>query len=376
MNTPRLASIVIDNYNYARFLGDAIDSALAQTYSKTEVIVVDDGSTDYSRSVIEHYGDRVIPVFKENGGQGSAFNAGFDASRGDVIVFLDSDDLLLPSALERAMPFFEDPGVVKVHWPLWLVDEGARHTGRMYPGPNLADGDLRELVFNFGPTNHLSAPGCGNAWSRSLLERLFPIPEALYVNGCDTYLFEAAPFYGVLRTVPEPQTLYRQHQASDHTAFAPEVKVERELRFYDHYAPLLAEYCRSIGISVDLEVWRSHSWWHRHHRAIHDIATLPAPQRPIAVADDGTWETGPIAGRPRVPFPALNGDYAGIPLDDETAIAEVERVRGQGVAFLVFGWPTFWWLQYFTAFDSYLRTTYHCRLTNERVIVFDLREVA
>src|SRR5437762_9779476 len=111
MSEPRLASIIIDNYNYGRFLRDAIDSALAQTYPHAEVIVVDDGSTDNSREVIASYGDRIKPILKENGGQGSAFNAGFAASSGDVILFLDADDLLVSTAAERAVAYFNDPDV-------------------------------------------------------------------------------------------------------------------------------------------------------------------------------------------------------------------------------------------------------------------------
>src|SRR5215469_1766841 len=79
-----LASIVISSYNYGRFLPDAIDSALGQTYSRTEVIVVDDGSADHSREVIAGYGERVLPLWKDNGGQASALNAGYRASKGEV----------------------------------------------------------------------------------------------------------------------------------------------------------------------------------------------------------------------------------------------------------------------------------------------------
>ena len=89
-----LISIVVINYNYARFLRAAVDSALAQTFPNIEVIAVDDGSTDESRDVIESYGNRISSVFKPNGGQGSAFNAGFAASRGEVVIFLDADDAL------------------------------------------------------------------------------------------------------------------------------------------------------------------------------------------------------------------------------------------------------------------------------------------
>ena len=94
------ASVIINNYNYARFLRAAIDSALSQTYQNCEVVVVDDGSTDNSRDVIESYDRRVKAVYKCNGGQGSALNAGFEASSGDLIIFLDADDVLLPCAVE------------------------------------------------------------------------------------------------------------------------------------------------------------------------------------------------------------------------------------------------------------------------------------
>src|SRR5215468_5551807 len=106
MNECNLASIIISSYNYGRFLKEAIDSALNQTYPNTEVIVVDDGSTDNSREIIASYGDQVIPVLKPNGGQASAFNAGFLLSRGEVVCFLDADDALLPTAIERAVSVF------------------------------------------------------------------------------------------------------------------------------------------------------------------------------------------------------------------------------------------------------------------------------
>ena len=77
-----LVSIIIDNYNYAQFLPKAIDSALAQTYSHIEIIVVDDGSTDNSKEILEDYKERVQVFQKPNGGQASAFAFGLQQSRG------------------------------------------------------------------------------------------------------------------------------------------------------------------------------------------------------------------------------------------------------------------------------------------------------
>ena len=91
IRTLPLISIVIHNFNYGRFLAHCIDSALAQSYPHCEVIVVDDASTDGSRAVLERYADRVRIVYQAaNRGQGGAFNAGFRASRGSIVMFLDA----------------------------------------------------------------------------------------------------------------------------------------------------------------------------------------------------------------------------------------------------------------------------------------------
>src|SRR5262245_56536748 len=115
---PGRATIIINNYNYGRFLADAIDSALSQTYANTEVIVVDDGSTDNSREVAQRFCDRAVVMFKENCGQASAYNAGFAASQSDFVCFLDADDSLEPTTIADSVEAFRDPELVKVEWQL------------------------------------------------------------------------------------------------------------------------------------------------------------------------------------------------------------------------------------------------------------------
>jgi len=97
-------SIILDNYNYADFLPQAVESVLSQTYSNFELIIVDDGSTDGSGQTIEEYARkdaRIKPIFKENGGQASAFNVGVVEAKGDIVCFLDSDDCFAPNKLEE-----------------------------------------------------------------------------------------------------------------------------------------------------------------------------------------------------------------------------------------------------------------------------------
>src|SRR6185503_10394131 len=94
-----LVSIIIPCYNQGRYLGDAIESVLRQSYRRLEIIVVDDGSTDDSSQVARKYSDVKLRR-QENRGFSRARNAGLEASRGDYLVFLDADDRLLPGAIQ------------------------------------------------------------------------------------------------------------------------------------------------------------------------------------------------------------------------------------------------------------------------------------
>jgi len=100
-------SVLVNNYNYGRFLRESVYSVLAQDFQDFELVIVDDGSTDDSREIMRAFTDpRVKCVFKENGGQLSAFNAGVAASRGDIICFLDADDIYQPGYLAAVSRFF------------------------------------------------------------------------------------------------------------------------------------------------------------------------------------------------------------------------------------------------------------------------------
>jgi len=98
--TEPTVSVVIPTYNYARYVGDAIDSALAQTVPPLEVVVVDDGSTDDTLAVLAAYGHRIRVVCQANQGLSAARNTGIRAACGEWVAFLDSDDAFHPRKLE------------------------------------------------------------------------------------------------------------------------------------------------------------------------------------------------------------------------------------------------------------------------------------
>jgi len=99
-------SVVIPCYNQAHFLGEAIESVLSQSYTNFEIVVVDDGSTDNTSEVASRYPDKVRLIRQENKGLSGARNTGIGHSEGEYLVFLDSDDRLLPEALEAGLECF------------------------------------------------------------------------------------------------------------------------------------------------------------------------------------------------------------------------------------------------------------------------------
>ena len=209
-----IISIILNNYNYDRFLNKAITSALEQTYPHTEVIVVDDGSTDDSRKIITSYGNRIVPVLKENGGMSSACNAGFAASRGEIVIFLDADDYLFPYTVERVVAAWE-PDVVKVHYRLQLVDAVGRPLGELYPPrhKSLDSGVVWPALLEKG--QYVTPVTSGNAFCREVLNRVLPVPEAEFGNSADSYLVNAVPFHGRVGSIEEVLGAYRIHGSND-----------------------------------------------------------------------------------------------------------------------------------------------------------------
>ena len=202
-------SIVINNHNYGRYLGAAIDSALRQDYEALEVVVVDDGSTDDSRAVIRRYGDRVTAVFKAQGGQASALNHGSAVARGDVVFFLDADDMLWPQAASTVVRAWT-PDLAKAQFNLRFVDETGRSTGRLFAS-ELFSGDLRADLLD---GVNIYPPTTGNAYARTLLDKLLPIPEQTWSLHADAYLAWLAPFYGSVLSMTDPLGDFRLHGAN------------------------------------------------------------------------------------------------------------------------------------------------------------------
>jgi glycosyltransferase involved in cell wall biosynthesis len=256
-----LFSVIVTNYNYARYLAQCIESALSQDYPKVEIIVVDDGSQDHSRAVIESFGDRVKPVFKANGGTISSLNSGWRQAHGDMILILDADDFLLPGALSVHAKALSDDGVIRSQGYQSIVDESGHPTGRYYPSRRPQDSGLREIVLNFGPSGYFSTATSGNAWSRGFIDQVFPLPEKRTIGG-DALLFDVAPMYGKTVTSETAVSSYRLHreslQSSKASFTAQNISVVVE--GYDFRAMRLQKTAESLGYKVQAARWRARNW--------------------------------------------------------------------------------------------------------------------
>ena len=106
--TQPVISCIIGVYNGERYIGEALDSILAQTYRPLEILVADDGSTDSTSAIVTSYGPKVRYFWQPNAGPGAARNLGLSKAQGEFIAFLDADDLWHPEKLERQLARFQE----------------------------------------------------------------------------------------------------------------------------------------------------------------------------------------------------------------------------------------------------------------------------
>jgi glycosyltransferase involved in cell wall biosynthesis len=201
-------TVLIDTFNYGRFIEEAIESVLSQDFpsDQMEVLVVDDGSTDNTAELVKKYAPRVQYLYKSNGGQGSAFNLGVAKARGEIVAFLDADDYWLPGKLRRVVEEFQkNPGLGMVYHPYLEIDmqSNERRPSKFRP----ISGSLfenEEEFFWYHP------PGTCASFRRKFLEQVLPAPEGLRTQA-DGYIGALIIFVAPILAIPECLATYRFH---------------------------------------------------------------------------------------------------------------------------------------------------------------------
>ena len=221
MNKP-LVSVIIPNYNYANYLREAIDSVLNQTYQNIETIVVDDGSKDNSRDVLESYGKEIKAIFQQNQGVSAARNNGTAESKGDYLAFLDADDVWLSKKIEKQIEkFAEDKELGLVHVGVEEINDKGDFLNERIDG---MEGWVADELLLFRRSVYLG--GCSGMM----------IPRKVFdeIGGFDLQLGTSADWdlcYQVgsrhrFGFVPDILMKYRIHSSNMHSNIAP---MEREM---------------------------------------------------------------------------------------------------------------------------------------------------
>jgi glycosyltransferase involved in cell wall biosynthesis len=208
-----LVSILTANYNYARFIGEAIESAQKQTYTNWEMIICDDGSTDNSCEVVERYmrrDPRIRLVTKQNGGQVSAANAAYRECKGQIVCFLDSDDRYVSEKLEAVVQAFRShPESGFAGHRMSRIDAAGRRLGvvSQYDPPS---GWYGPMLVRYGTTPRGIAIGGGQCLRREISDLIFPVSGGFSWGPDDAIMF-LAPLMTPLTGMPAPLTEYRNH---------------------------------------------------------------------------------------------------------------------------------------------------------------------
>lgn len=225
-------SVIINNFNYARYLPETFESLLIQGDEIAEIIVVDDCSSDASRAIISNHADkhpgRIRAVFQEiNQGQGAAFNTGYAVSRGDLVMFLDADDFMLPGAAAKIRANYE-PGVTVYHYRMRYTNETSVLGDALYPplSQRLADGmEASEALRSAG--RYPATITSGLVFNRWVLDRIMPMDGEAFRYGGDGYVVAAAPLYGPVRSFDTEICAYRLHQRQHTSRREAQAKLAR-----------------------------------------------------------------------------------------------------------------------------------------------------
>ena len=217
-NRPKV-SVLISNYNYDKYIGQAIESVLSQTYENFEVIICDDGSTDNSKQIIAEYcrwDSRIHLIAKENGGQASGFNAAFASGVGELFCFLDSDDLFRPNKLACMVEAHQHApnagfGVHRVQ----RVNKRRRSQGVWPLGSRLPEGWQGERMLKDGGALGYMPPTSGLSLHRTVAERIFPLPESFRICA-DQVIIRFAPLLTSVLRRQEVLAEYRLHDANSY----------------------------------------------------------------------------------------------------------------------------------------------------------------
>lgn len=220
-----LVSVIIPNYNYGNYIQESIESVINQNYQNVEIIVVDDGSTDNSVSIIKKFAKSLTLIQQENSGVSAARNHGMRFAKGDFICFLDSDDSWEPDKISLQISKFIDSEIGVVYSSINICDENLRHLEVLQA---LYKGDVEYLYYKF-PTSAIILLGCSSAMIRSELARSVGEFDTSLHTSADWDYFRRLSKRTIVEFVEEPIVNYRRHISSMSSGSIEKYYLDNEL---------------------------------------------------------------------------------------------------------------------------------------------------
>lgn len=397
-------TVAVPTYNRSDLLRATVESVLAQDYSDLRLLIVDDGSTDDTAAVVASFDDPRIDYFanETNIGVFRNWTVALGMNRSDYFCILPDDDMYLPGFIERSVEALEACpsagfSVARCRYvgidgePLpedvrprrtpvevsgrcidgldWLhhVVEGQSWI-YLWPSTVMMRSTELDAAGPFDP-RHSKLTFDFNLWNRMarrsdvvFLDRELAVMRIHDGQVSAAYRTTSSP--GQVALVAE-----RIEAGLSLLASSRSQRLEYREWLGDRLQQLSSELSQIIA---DQLPGLNLGWEERVHLACREIGRFVEPGRDFVLIDSDQWGLAEVGASRAIPLVERDGRYWGPPVDDATAIHEVERARSAGATHLVLGWPAFWWLDHYEEFRRHVEERFPCVARNSSVIIFDL----
>jgi glycosyltransferase involved in cell wall biosynthesis len=382
-------TVAIPTYNRSQLLKSCLESVLTQDYDDFRIVVLDNSSSDDTATVVRSFADSRITFMrnKSNLGLYRNWTRAIQIKSSPYLAILPDDDMMLPGFLSESVSALDKFPQAGFSFGLTRYMD---HTGaplHLQELKNLKDGCISGLDYLHqivdGRLWVIQVPSVMMRSSALKAVGPFDIPHSHYSFDFNLYLRLAAQFdIGFIRkelacvrlhTGQDSQLRFRSSGGTGQlTVMADRMDavgyLMQSVRVEDtSYRRWLAERLLYLNgrrseltsqLLPDLNLPLSE----RLQIAIEEIAGLIPAQNSFILVDQDQWGLKMIPDRHFIPFLERDGKYWGCPPDDDTAIRELNRLRKGGANFIVFGWPAFWWLDYYGDLRDHLTTNFRCKV--------------
>jgi len=397
-------TVAIPTYNRAELLKSSLGSVLSQDYPDFRVVVLDNASTDDTKAVVRSFADWRVTYIRNarNLGILGNFNRAIEVNTSPYLNLFMDDDVMLPGFLRESVLMLEAYPRVGFSFalarridllgqPLYLQDSEAVLEGVIDGREFLRLYTERRACTIYPSSSLMRVAALASVGSFESRHSEHTIDLNLYFRLAARFDVALIPKELIqVRHHPgqESASHWRSGQGSGELAELAELidavaYLLRSRRARDAaYREWLAERLLALNARRSEEArylvpdlfrsWAA-SWAEGRQAMARDIEAVIPPEDSFILVDDDYWRTDEVfAGRRRIPFLERDGQYWGPPDDDATAIHELERLRRAGANFIVFAEPAFWWLEYYSGLQRYLRSTFRCLLENDGIAIFAL----